>query len=273
MDDIMNTQNMHGKKICLVIPCYNEKNRLNMSAFLANEDIIFIFVNDCSNDGTSQFLKDKLEGTSHLVLDLDKNLGKANAVREGMLFLSQNRIFEQVEWIGFWDADLAVPLGEVNNYLKFRNHFNKDCSAIFGSRIARLGSNIRKKLIRNILGKCFIFVIRQIFDTNIYDSQCGAKIFKKDLLEIAFGEKFISNWIFDIEILLRLNSRNCKIAEYPLHECFEDENGSKVNILGEAFTVILDLIKIKKIYNESPRFKQRGILIDHQHPLFIGKRR
>jgi len=239
---------MSGKKICLVIPCYNEKSRLNMSAFIDKKDIMFLFVNDCSNDGTSQFLKDNLEGTNHLVLDLAKNFGKANAVREGMLFLSQNPIFEQIEWIGFWDADLAVSLDEVDNYLEFRNYFYKDYDAIFGSRIVRLGSNIRKKLIRSILGKCFIFLIRQIFDTNIYDSQCGAKIFKKDLLEIAFGEKFISNWVFDIEILLRLNSKNYKIVEYPLQKCFEDTNGSNVKILREAFRIILDLIKIKKRY-------------------------
>jgi hypothetical protein len=84
-----------------------------------------------------------------------------------------------------------------------------------------------------------------LFKLKSYDSQCGAKMFRKEVLDLAFNEPFISRWIFDIEILLRLNEHN--VIEYPLKK-WRDVSGSTLNILPTAKKVVFDLIKIRKMY-------------------------
>jgi len=70
----------------------------------------FVFVNDGSKDNTYQKLKLNFEDTNHFVLNLDKNVGKAEAVRQGVLFVQSLDIYPSIEWLGFWDADLAMRL-------------------------------------------------------------------------------------------------------------------------------------------------------------------
>ena len=76
-------------KTLIVIPCYNEANRLNKDAFLSfvlnNEDIEFLFVNDGSTDDTLSMLQTfSTENNKIHYLDLAKNGGKAEAVRQGI---------------------------------------------------------------------------------------------------------------------------------------------------------------------------------------------
>src|SRR5512139_4038179 len=71
------------KKICLVIPCYNEEKRLDISQFReALGGAYFLFVNDGSIDETLSFLEaNQMEGMC--ILNLDRNCGKGEAVRRG----------------------------------------------------------------------------------------------------------------------------------------------------------------------------------------------
>jgi hypothetical protein len=81
-----------------------------------------------------------------------------------------------------------------------------------------------------------------------YDTQCGAKIFRKELLEPAFSEPFVSRWIFDVELLLRLGDRT--IIECPVRE-WHDVPGSKVGVLTDAFQVFADILKIRRRYPDA----------------------
>ena len=97
----------------LVVPCYNEEARLNLSAFESffaqsePNEIGFLFVNDGSRDGTLALLKgfQAAHPDRVMVLDLAQNSGKAEAVRQGMLLAASQ---SGVETTGFWDADLAT---------------------------------------------------------------------------------------------------------------------------------------------------------------------
>ncbi len=113
--------------IYLVIPCYNERNRLDLNAFmnfqmasLIVQPVRFLFVDDGSKDGTYDWILDfkkdiinknqKLNDLDFQVIKLEKNSGKAEAVRSGILFLGQQEKLSPLDWVGFWDADLATPL-------------------------------------------------------------------------------------------------------------------------------------------------------------------
>lgn len=231
------------KKVALIIPCFNEEKRLDIESFLSNENVfLYVFVNDGSTDNTLTILQDNFKGNHH-ILNLEKNIGKANAVRAGFLFIKHISEFEQLDSIGFLDADLSVSLEEVSKIILNKQiMFNYD--SVWGSRIKKLGNNIERNIFRHILGRIFSTFVGISFNSNVYDSQCGFKLFKKELISNVFQEEFISNWIFDIEILNRIEKVN--IFEYPLENWIE-KKGSKLKIKHYLWTVI-DFLKIYRKY-------------------------
>lgn len=235
--------------ISLIIPCYNEAERLKLDLFLKSPDSFkFLFVNDGSADQTGNLIREYLNKRIFL-LDLPQNVGKAEAVRLGMLYAVETPPLNEAEWIGFWDADLATPLSEIDNFLNYSYSYGYPVESIWGSRVSRLGSSIRRSYFRHIWGRMFATFARVLLGIQSYDSQCGAKLFKKSVIDLAFSEPFLSKWVFDIEILMRL--KHSSIIEYPLRS-WSDISGSKLNIVADATTVLHDLIRIRRKYGKMP---------------------
>jgi glycosyltransferase involved in cell wall biosynthesis len=233
------------EKICLVIPCYNEAKRLDFKKLSnSGDNCFFLFVNDCSADGTLDLLKKNLN-RNMFILNLEKNLGKGEAVRRGMLHMKNIPIWDEIDWVGFWDADLATPLDELNNFILFKDTFYSNAEAIFGSRVVRLGSSILRSYKRSISGRLFATFIGFTLGIVCYDSQCGAKLFRKDVVDKYFKEPFVSKWIFDVEILLRMGQKN--IAEYSLRE-WTDVPGGSLKVSKIALAVLKDVLKLRKRY-------------------------
>lgn len=228
------------EKICLIMPCYNEAKRLDFTKINDAKNCNFLFVNDGSTDNTLEILNSNIKKNIY-ILNLKKNVGKAEAVRRGFLYIKNLPIFPEVDWIGYWDADLATPLYELDNFLTYGKIFDADTKAIFGSRILKLGSNIKRSSLRHLLGRVFATMVGIVFDLKTYDSQCGAKLFRKELIDKYFSKPFVSRWIFDIEILLRM--KDIKIIEYPLLE-WKDVCGGKIKIFPTAIMVLLDIFRL-----------------------------
>lgn len=232
----------NGKRIGLIIPCYNEEQRLDLTAFMNynDKDIIFIFVNDGSTDNTSDLLKKHASYSWH-VIDLSKNSGKAEAVRQGMFYCQKQDFFDALEWIGYWDADLAIPLNEVYRLIEYSRIFYPDAKGVLGCRLIRLGSNISGSILRHWLSRFLIAFVNLFLGLCCYDSQCGAKLFKSELISSIFERPFLSRWGFDIEIILRLKGH--LIIECPLSQCNNNIKGSKIKLTRD-FIVIFDIIRI-----------------------------
>lgn len=106
-------------KIVLVIPCYNEEERLpklKFEQFLTdNPHIKLLLVNDGSRDKTLELIREIAARHENAdFLNLKVNYGKAEAVRRGTL----KALEEEVDLVGYWDADLATPLEEVPYFLE-----------------------------------------------------------------------------------------------------------------------------------------------------------
>ena len=219
------------KKLCLIIPCYNEEKRLlvaQYATFLEKKRCDLLFVNDGSKDGTAgvlQELSGKYENA--LVLNLSKNKGKAEAVREGILHaLSLDKNYT---YLGFWDADLATSLDEIEVFLSLLKIKNYDC--IIGSRVRRLGALIKRKWHRHYLGRIFATVASWMLKISVYDTQCGAKLFHRNAVKSIFEKKFVSYWPFDVELFFRLKKNGFNnLYELPLTR-WEDVKGSKLSLL------------------------------------------
>lgn len=238
------------QKALIIVPCYNEAARLNIEAFkqYANR-YYFLFVNDGSTDGTAALINQHAT-PKLLLLDLPKNQGKAEAVRQGFLHVATLPANNDIDWVGFWDADLATPLTEIDNFFKYRETFAPDAEAILGSRFKRLGSNVKRSVKRHFLGRLFATAVDNLFHLGCYDTQCGAKLFKKKLIPVFASEPYISSWAFDVELLIRLKRHGAKMVEYPLIY-WEDVAGSKLKVSKVAFSIIRDLLRMRSKYGNS----------------------
>ncbi len=223
----------------VVIPCFNEAQRLAPEAFLeflrGNSDIGFQFVDDGSADGTKNVLADlcRQQPDRASVLSLAQNSGKAEAVRRGLL----EACGSGAQYVGFWDADLSTPLAEIPLFLRVLEEHNY--VMVLGARVQLLGKHIDRRARRHYSGRLFATCASLVLRIPVYDTQCGAKILRVNpqLLEV-LATPFLSNWIFDVELIARLQEQHCpgrpeeiqsRLYEKPV-ERWTDVAGSKLRL-------------------------------------------
>lgn len=228
--------------ICLIIPCFNEAARLDFDRFAGlPPGVTCLLVDDGSRDRTADLIRRHQSNTLHL-LELPENVGKAEAVRQGVFHARTSGLLDRADWFGYWDADMATPFSELESFLAYADIADGYVDGILGSRIYKLGSTIVRSYRRHLLGRCFATLAAALLGLECYDSQCGAKLFRTELAGAAFDEPFLSRWIFDVEILVRLRER--RLIEYPLRQ-WVDVRASRVNIVKVAIPTLIDLFRIR----------------------------
>jgi glycosyltransferase involved in cell wall biosynthesis len=243
--------------IALVVPCYNEAARLNVQEFRAfaarTPAIHLLFVDDGSSDKTVAVLESVRSGheANVSVLNCPVNRGKAEAVRRGVLH-ALDQFSPRV--VGFWDADLATPLNAVGPLAHILDEMPA-IQMVFGARVKLLGRHVERRAIRHYPGRVFATMVSLLLQLSIYDSQCGAKLFRVGPhTRRIFAAPFLSKWIFDVEIMARY-SQTLKLSpsdlagmiyEFPL-EKWTDVAGSKIHPV-DFLKSFLDLWKIKRAY-------------------------
>ncbi len=240
----------------VVIPCHDEARRLmpdRLTSFVRRaRGIRLVCVDDGSSDDTRSRLDALAAASSEIgVIGLAANVGKAEAVRTGVLAA----IRESPTFVGYWDADLSTPLSQIEVFravLRTR----EDLDAVIGSRVRRLGADVRRSARRHYLGRVFASCASVVLGLPVYDTQCGAKLFRvTERMKRAFATPFVSSWAFDVELIARLGAlgrdasdgdRSPAIVEYPLDE-WRDVPGSKLRLGGMA-SAAAELWRIWRVY-------------------------
>ena len=241
-------------EVCVVVPCYNEEHRLRRAEFLAfvssHADIALCFVDDGSRDGTWGVLEALRAKCPERILvhRVARNGGKAEAVRAGVLHVAAMPRFAI---LGYWDADLSTPLEEIDR-LRAALESDPSCNLALGSRVKRLGARIERRTTRHILGRIFATLASAILGVEVYDSQCGAKLFRASMAETFFGQPFLTRWLFDLEMLARLRNTLGPSAIDTMHEVplgsWKEVGGSKLG-LKDMIAVPRELLRIRAHYN------------------------
>lgn len=253
---VMATVNQHSPtgEVIVAVPCFNEAHRLQSQAFSNfldhSANISIVFVDDGSTDDTPLVLERLRQRHPRQVctLRLSANVGKAEAVRRGM----RAALRRQPAAVGYWDADLATPLDAIPRFVDVLQTQPK-LNLIMGSRVALLGRDIRRSTLRHILGRVFATAASVILRLPVYDTQCGAKLFRNSPDLVALLESpFRSRWVFDVEILARIvaasrlpgsSPAHELIYEYPL-ERWQDVRGTRLR----PFDFLVAAIDLAGIY-------------------------
>jgi dolichyl-phosphate beta-glucosyltransferase len=227
------------QKTIVVVPCYNEARRLHADVFVEavenDPHLAFLFVDDGSKDDTSGVLRamESKRREQLSVLVLERNSGKAEAVRRGLL----SAFARSPDFVGYFDADLATPLTEIASMRALFQ--DRDIHIVMGSRVALLGRDVRRSHQRHFLGRAFATAASIALQLTVYDTQCGAKLLRNtEAVREVFGEPFSATWTFDVEILERLLAKAAQgrlpplprsAAEYPVRQ-WHDIAGSKLRL-------------------------------------------
>jgi len=229
-------------KLSIVIPAYNEEKRLAKSLAeitdylraknLASEIIV---VSDGSCDRTVDVSKVYLNSVFPVrILCNKKNRGKGAAVRRGIAAA-------RGELILFSDADLSTPICE---FEKLEKALVEGADVAIASRAIR-GADITcpQPFYRELMGKTFNCFVQLLVLPGLYDTQCGFKLFHRELARKVFRKMTIAGFGFDAEILYLVRLAGGRIKEVPVqwHNVLE----SKVSPLRHSGQMFLDLFRIR----------------------------
>ena len=238
------------KTFAVVIPCFNEAARIDVSKIvelLKMNEVHIIFIDDGSSDST--YLKLETEfGTfkNSEIIRLQKNVGKSNALRVGML-----RALELgFPYIGTYDADGAISSKDLLTAMWICDA-DSNTQLVSGARILLAGSDVSRDSLRRWAGRIIATIIAIVLRTQIYDPQSPCKVYRASYLRNSLSEKFETRWFVDTEIILRSQKNSnteTKIVEFPVVS-WRDIGGSHLSISH----VLLVAVEIIKLYSFRPR--------------------
>jgi dolichyl-phosphate beta-glucosyltransferase len=242
----------HGNKRChghgqyllsIIVPAYNEEERLhdtlNKIAFFiecqeyATEVVI---VNNASTDRTSSIIDDFTTQHPSFRQIYEPRRGKGAAVRTGILA-------GQGDYLLICDADLAVPLEEINKFLPLEQQLI-DYDIAIGSREVPGSVRYGEPLFRHLMGKVFNLVVRWLVLPGFHDTQCGFKCFRRNIAHALFSISTIDGWGFDVEILYIALRRGYRIVEIPVQWHYRKK--SKINPLIDPWCMLRDILKVRR---------------------------
>jgi len=205
---------------------------------LGDSRVHLILVDDGSTDQTRHLLETlSISSPRCELIAIAQNSGKAEAVRRGLL----SGLERHMDAVGYFDADMSTPPSELSRLVGALD--SSEHTAIIGARIAYLGADIKRHRRRHYLGRVFATGASLVLGERIYDTQCGAKVFRtNEILKRSLEAPFASRWAFDVELLGRILALGGTVNEVPLAR-WHDVPGSKVK-LGSALRSGLELVKI-----------------------------
>lgn len=235
----------------LVIPAYRDLVRLKpfLVSLCSALDIsvmqgVRVLVVDDGSPGEEQGalarFVDELRSRYSFVLPahlLPKNLGKGGAVRAG---------WDRCDgwgWLGFVDADGAVPAREVVRLVRM-TYQGDPGFCFFASRIRMLGYRVTRQVSRHLVGRVFATLSSLLLGLQVYDSQCGLKIIPAGAYAKVRPLLRSSAYTMDVELIAALAVAGVPMVEVPID--WDDVPGSRVSLLRDPWRMLLDLFAIRK---------------------------
>lgn len=219
----------------IIIPAYNEESRiksvvLSLSESMPGKKILVV----CDGvDRTKAIVKDiSVYKPNIRVLTFDERLGKGGAIVEGFKIAEGDRI-------GFVDADESVSPIDIEDM--FNSLGGRD-GIIASRRMKASKILIEQPLKRRIASRIFNIFVRLFFGLPFKDTQCGAKVFKREAIYDILDELETKGFEIDVEILWRLKKKGYDVVEYPI--AWKHSDGSKFS-LSQSKNMLISLLKIR----------------------------
>ncbi|MGD9873430.1 MAG: dolichyl-phosphate beta-glucosyltransferase [Kiritimatiellia bacterium] len=234
-------------KLSIVVPAYNEEKRIRpmLDAYLAfftehyGSDFELVVVVNGSTDGTAAVVQEYAARLPQVRCIVEPaKIGKGGAVKLG---------FESArgEIVGFADADGSTP---PDAFQALADQMEPGVDAVIASRWFKESEVYpRQTVSRQIASRIFNGFVRLMLGLKIRDTQCGAKVFKKEALDHVVPSLGITRWAFDVDLLFQLQRAGYSIREAPTK--WHDVGGSQIRIFRSSVQMFFAVTRLRLYYS------------------------
>ncbi len=224
----------------IIIPAYNEERRLPTSLdqvdrFVAAQPypIEVVIINNNSRDGTRRIANEFAAQHAYVRVIDQPRQGKGAAVQTGMLEGTGEYLF-------ICDADFSMPVEEIS---KFMPPNTTSYDVAIASREVPGARRVDEPQYRHLMGRVFNLIVRVLAIPKIQDTQCGFKVFRRQVARDVFALQTIDGWGFDVEVLFIALKHKYKLIEVPITWYYKPQ--TKISPLRDSINMVLEVMRVR----------------------------
>lgn len=226
--------------LSIVIPFKDEALRLpeslrKIEKFFSQESLSYklILVDDGSTDNTIEEIGYFLNLPHVRLIRHVQNKGKGAALQTGVMKA-------QGKYVLCTDADLSTPIKEVTKLLRSIEQYD----IVIGSRAVKGAIlEVKQPFHRQLIGKAGNLLIRMVLGLNLQDTQCGFKLYKRDVAQKLFQDLRFLGFSADYEVLYKAKNLGYSIREVGV--IWKDSQPSRVDPVKDTYRALRDLVKLR----------------------------
>jgi len=228
--------------VTVIIPAYNEEQRLGSTLdavveYLEGADLSYelIVVDDGSADGTAELVRQRPAPPEIRLLCNERNRGKGYSVRRGMQEA-------RGELVLFSDADNSTPIQELE---KLAAEIDAGADVAIGSRaLPESVLEVRQPAYREYMGRVFNLLVRMLTGLRFRDTQCGFKLFRREVARDLASRQTLDGWAFDVELLyLAVRKDGLTVSEVPIR--WLNSPRTTLNAATDSFAMLREVARVR----------------------------
>ncbi|WP_239377242.1 MULTISPECIES: glycosyltransferase [unclassified Frankia] len=224
-------------RLDIIIPAHNEEHRIGrtLDSYLRALDApgfhFFVALDHCT-DGTAAIVRSYQAVDDRLRMYRYPKLGKGGVITETLRRADAGLV-------AFVDADRATPPGELLRLATVA----QDVGAAVASRWHPASLlPVARPLRRRAASAGFAMLVRLMFKLPYCDTQCGAKVFRRDVLDQVTPYLSARDFLFDVDLLVVARALGCEVAEVPT--VWIDQQGSRLDLLADSRRMAVSLLRL-----------------------------
>lgn len=237
----------------IVIPAKNEEQRIGptLDSYLHEfADLKIIVVITPSTDNTEKVIKDyQLKYPNRIdYIFLEKFVGnsKGKAIRAGLKYALEN--FPNENLLGFIDADNSLEPSEFKKLIDNIDRADTSIASRYLPESVLIDRDVRLRVWASLL---FRSLVKILFKLPVVDTQCGGKLFKREVIQEILPKLQIDDMVIDVEILYQLSLANKTIKEVPVvwrEKQASTISTSKIKFFITSWRMFISLVKLRFFY-------------------------
>lgn len=242
-------------RLDLVIPAHNEERRIDRTlrvyrSMMSDPETRFMVALDHCTDGTSEIVRGHARDDSRVEMVTYPKLGKGGVVMETFRRC-------RAETVGFVDADCSTPPGEL---MRLVDTVVAGADVAIASRRHPSAVVPRRGRVRQLTSSAFPLLVRLAFHLPFTDTQCGAKVARREVLESVLPLLSSRDFLFDVDLLVAATRLGWHVAEVPT--VWIDQEGSHVRPMSDARRMAASTLRLWLHHRVIPLPERPGPIID-----------
>lgn len=228
----------------IVIPAFNEEGRIGPTlrdycAVFADTAQVVVVANGC-RDRTAAVVRElKAEYANLSLIDIPNAIGKGGAVRVGLATGAE-------PFVGFVDADGSTEAREFERL--FQKLRESPADAVVGSRWLPESNVVpHQPMRRRFASRTFNAIVRALFGIPLRDTQCGAKLFRREAVREILTSLEVADFAFDIEVLWLLK-RSGRAIEEVATSWADRAAGTKIDLFSSSWQMLASVLRLRMRY-------------------------